>query len=122
MIALTCTQEDASPPRSLAGGQPDKYYYGPDEEAPTKDLEHLIGDGLVVVRYRAYLDPADHRTIDRFVADTEPPYVIAAPDPAQAEPVRAIVAFRTLSCSKVIRAELERFRDEGVADVQRRRS
>lgn len=120
--APTCAQEDASPPRALAGGHPEKYSYAPDEQAPAEDLEHVIGDGLVIVRYRPDLSAADHRTIERFVATTEPPYVIAAPDPEQQEPVRVVVAFRSLSCAEVVREELDSFRDEWLAEAEQQRA
>jgi hypothetical protein len=63
----------------------------------------------------------DHEAIERFVADTEPPYVIAAPDPEQTEPVKAIVAFRTLTCDKLDVAALASFRDNWIAEVQETR-
>jgi len=120
--ARTCREQGASPPRALAGGHPERFYFAPDETARIEDLDHVVADGLVVVRYRPDLDAADHRTIERFVADTEPPYVVAAPDPDQDEPVRAVAAFRTMVCSEVVRAELETFRNEWLAEAEQKRT
>jgi hydrogenase/urease accessory protein HupE len=120
--ARTCREQGTSPPRALAGGHPERFYFAPDEPARIEDLDHVVADGLVVVRYRPDLDAADHRTIERFVADTEPPYVVAAPDPDQDEPVRAVAASRTMVCSEVVRAELETFRDEWLAEAEQKRT
>ena len=117
-----CVQREASSPLALASDHPDRFYFAPHQRASEADLDHVVADGLLVVRYRPDLQPAEHAAIEQLVADTDPPYVIAAPDPAQREPVRAVVAFRTLSCNTVQRADLERFRDEWLADVASRRS
>jgi len=120
--ASACVRRDASPPRALAGDHPERFYFAPHQRASQENLDHVIADGLVVVRYRPDLAPGDHRAIERLVADTDPPYLIAAPDPEQREPVRAVAAFRTLSCDALHRSELERFRDEWLAQIEARRS
>jgi len=117
-----CVQRHASPPRALAGDHPDRFYFAPHQTAPEGDLDHVVADGLVVVRYRPDLRADEHRAIERFVDATDPPYVIAAPGPEQQQPVRAIAAWRTLSCDAVERAQLERFRDEWLAEIQARRT
>src|SRR5829696_2686303 len=47
-----CVERQVQPPQSLAGGHPPKRFYGPSESAPAQDLAHVVGDGIVVVRYR----------------------------------------------------------------------
>jgi len=116
----TCKQEDATPPRVLGGDHPPKFYYGPQEQAPDEDLDHVVGDGLVIVRYRPDLAAEHHLALERFVAESNPQYVIAAPDPEQDEPVRAVVAFRALSCKRVDIQQLTTFRDEWLAELRQR--
>jgi len=116
-----CTQRTATPPQVLGGGHPAKAYYAPDEQAPEENLQHVIGDGLVVVRYDPRLADREHRALERFIATQDPPYVIAAPDPAQGEPVKAVAAFRTMSCKKLDTAKLERFYADWIAELKSRR-
>jgi hypothetical protein len=116
----TCTQESATPPQVLGGGHPAKAFYGPNEQAPDVDLTHVIGDGLVVLRYKPDLARRYHRALKSFVATQDPPYVIAAPDPEQAEPIKAIAAFRTMTCSKPDMAAVEAFYDSWIAELQAR--
>ena len=117
-----CSQQKTSPPRSNAGDHPAKYYYGPREQAPAQDLQHVIGDGLIIIRYRPDLVTRDHKSLEAFVGEQDPPYVIAAPDAKQTEAVKALVAFRTLSCRELDVSELETFRDDWIAEVQQGRA
>jgi hypothetical protein len=116
----TCTQASATPPQVLGGGHPAKAFYGPDEQAPDVDLTHVIGDGLVVFRYKPELAKRHHRALKEFVATQDPPYAIAAPDPEQAEPIKAIAAFRTMTCSKPDMAAVKAFYDSWIAELQAR--
>jgi len=116
--ARACTQKDARQPYSAAGEHPAKYYYGPREDPPVEDLRHVIGDGLIIIRYRPGLRRAEHRRLKAFIAAQKPPYVIAAPDARQATAVKAIVAARTLECKKLLVSELQTFRDDWIAEVQ----
>ena len=105
----SCTERPAQPPESLAGGHPPKRFYGPSEAAPARDLAHVVGDGIVVVRYRPDLHAREIEELRRFVTSGSR-YVIAAPDRRQRAPVRAIAATRSLTCTKVDRAGLAGFR------------
>ena len=114
-----CRQEDSTPPRFIGGDHPAKMFFEPGETAANEDLVHVIGDGLVIVRYRPDISPAEVEQLEAFVEDpASREYVIAAPDPEQAEPLRAVAAVRTLSCSQVDLAGLARFRDDWFAYVQ----
>src|SRR5215210_4001815 len=117
----TCTQEEATPPQAFGGDHPAKFYYGPDEQAPVGDLNHVLGDGIVIVRYRPDLAAEHHRALERFVAESVPPYVIAAADPEQDESIRAVVALREMSCERVDIKQLTTFRDEWLAELDQRR-
>lgn len=114
-----CRQSDSQPPRFIGGDHPDKMFFGPKETAPVEDLTHVIGDGLVIVRYRPDIPATDVKQLEAFVNDpTSGEYVIGAPDPEQKEPVRAVAALRTLSCEKVDMTGLQTFRDDWFAYVR----
>lgn len=114
-----CTQEDTEPPQVLGGDHPAKQFFGPDEEAPEEDLKHVTGDGLVIVRYKPDLPAADLARLEELVNDpASNEYVIAAADPEQDEPLRAVTARRLLSCSKADIAGLTAFRDEWFTYLQ----
>jgi len=112
-----CTERQAQPPQSLAGGHPPKRFYGPSETAPAQDLAHVVGDGIVVVRYRPDLPEQQLLVLWRF-ATTGSRYVVAAPDRAQKMPVRAVAATRELTCTKVDRAGLASFRNDWLASLR----
>ena len=116
-----CTRQSATPPEVLGGGHPAKAYYAPHHPVDEQSLQHVIGDGLVVVRYHPEIARREHRAIERFIANQDPPYVIAAPDPAQAEPLKAVAAFRSMSCEKVDMAQLEAFYEDWIAELKSRR-
>ena len=114
-----CTQADSQPPQFIGGDHPDKLFFGPQESAPVEDLTHVIGDGLVIVRYRPDLSAADVEQLEAFVGDpASGQFVIGAPDPEQKEPVRAVAATRTLSCGTVDMTGLQSFRDDWFAYVR----
>lgn len=117
-----CTQQDSQPPRFAGGGHPAKRFFGPDEQAPDADLTHVIGDGMVIVRYRPDLSEAEVEQLETFVMDPGSQYVIGAPDSEQTEPVRAVAALRTLTCTKLDVASLTGFRDDWLAYVRQQQS
>src|SRR5215213_1595150 len=112
-----CIERQAQPPQSLAGGHPRKRFYGPSETPPAQDLAHVVGDGIVVVRYRPDLPKQHLLALRRFVT-TGSRYVLAAPDRAQKVPVRAVTATRELTCTRVDRAGLASFRDDWLASLR----
>jgi hydrogenase/urease accessory protein HupE len=116
----TCSTTVAAPPQVLGGGHPAKAFYGPREQAPAEDLTHVIGDGLVVVRYRPDIAPRHHRALEDFVMTQDPPYAIAAPDPEQAEPIKAVAALRVMSCKKPDMAAVKGFYEAWIAELQAR--
>lgn len=112
-----CTERPAQPPQSLAGGHPPKRFYGPSETAPVTDLSHVVGDGIVVVRYRPTLPDRQVDALRRFTR-TGSRYVITAPASGQKVPVRAVAATRELTCSRVDQAGLTSFRDDWLASLR----
>ena len=117
-----CTQEDSTPPQFIGGDHPAKRFFAPDETAPNEDLVHVIGDGLVIVRYRPDIPREQVEQLDSFVHEpASREYVIGAPDPEQEEPLRAVAALRTLSCTEVDIDGLTTFRDDWFAYVESQR-
>lgn len=117
-----CTQEDATPPQFIGGDHPPKLFFGPDETARNEDLVHVIGDGLVIVRYRPEIPREQVDELRAFVDDpASREYVIGAPDPEQEEPPRAVAALRTLSCTEVDLDGLATFRDDWFVYVESQR-
>jgi len=120
--ATACTQTASQPPPSLGGGHPTKQFFGPTEQAPEEDLGHVLGDGLVIVRYRPDLAPAHVTELAQLVSAPESQsFVIAAPDSEQDEPLRALTVQRGLTCSKPDMAGVTAFRDEWFAYVREER-
>jgi hydrogenase/urease accessory protein HupE len=116
-----CNVANATPPTALGGQHPAKFFYGPDEIANEEDLTHVIGDGLVIIRYDPDLPKRHHAALQEFVEAKRPQYAIAAPDPEQSEPIRAIAALRTLTCSEPDMEALTAFYDSWMLEVQNRR-
>jgi hypothetical protein len=75
----------------------------------------------VIIRYDPNLPEPQHKALEEFVMTKDPPYAIAAPDPEQAEPLKAIAALRTLTCSKADMKALTAFYDSWMLEVQNRR-
>ena len=76
----------------------------------------MTGDGFVIVRYDPDLPAVDVGRLEDFVVAPESnSYVIAAPDPEQDEPLRAVTANRLLTCTKADMAGLTKFRDDWFA-------
>ena len=93
-----CEQTETRPPTSFAGGHPAKAFYGPAEAAPEVDLEHVVGDGYVIVRYRPDVSEADQRNLAKRVGEND--QVIAAAAPDQEAQVTATTAYRVLTCER----------------------
>ncbi len=93
------------------GRHPGKRFYGPRETPPREELGHGIGHGYVVVLYRPSLSQADHRALEEWIRTAPNPYIVAAPDPKQTQPLRVVTAQRELRCSKPDLEGLTAFRD-----------
>lgn len=117
-----CTQEETQAPPLIGGGHPEKKFYGPGEAASEEDLAHVIGDGLVIVRYQPTLPRSDIKDLERFINLPESEFLIAAPAADQTEPVRAYAALRTLTCDELDIQALASFRDDWLAFVRQRQS
>jgi hydrogenase/urease accessory protein HupE len=107
----SCTETTAQPTPLPGGGHPEKIFFAPGELVPEEDLAHVLGDGYVIVRYRADLPPKHTRALQNWAEQTDPPYVIAAPANRQRLAILAATYERELRCTKPDMAGLTRFRN-----------
>ena len=107
----SCTETTAQPTPLPGGGHPEKIFFAPGELVPEEDLAHVLGDGYVIVRYRADLPPKRTRALQNWAEQTDPPYVIAAPANRQRLAILAATYERELRCTKPDMAGLTRFRN-----------
>ena len=106
------TEETDVPPVEPGAGHPAKEFYGPTEPAPEADLDHVVGDGYFIVRYRPGLPEADIEAVRGLITTQG---VVVAPDPELTDDVRAIQAEETLTCSTLDIGVIADFRDEWLA-------
>lgn len=115
--AGTCEEERGlTPPDGFAGGHPAKFFYGPSEQAPEEDLAHVIGDGYVIVRYRADAPEAELAALRDWVGEDR--NIVAAPASGPVEAATATTAYRRLTCSKMDVEAITAFGEQWLADVQ----
>ena len=107
----SCTETTAEFTPLPGGGHPERIFFAPGEAAPEEDLAHVLGDGYVIVRYRADLAPKHTRALQNWAEQTDPPYVIAAPANGQGPAIRALTYEQELRCAKPDMAGLTQFRD-----------
>lgn len=115
-----CKQTDTDPPGTFAGGHPPKRFYQPGESAPSVDLEHVTGDGYLVVRYRANLPKRYVVALEDWVGQNE--QAVGASDSAQKEAVTATTAYRVLRCGRFDMAAVTKFGDTWFTDVREGRA
>jgi hydrogenase/urease accessory protein HupE len=107
-----CVESAEAPPSgTVFGGHPERAFYGPDEEAAEGDLGHVLGDGYIVVRYRADSAGEQVDALEEWVA-AGPFGVVAAPEGAAGAPaLEARTRERVLRCESVDLEALSAFRD-----------
>ena len=118
----SCTRSDTTTTTSPAAGgaHPAKAFYEPREAAPEQDLAHVIGDGYVIVRYRADVPKRELRRLSRWImgAPGEGGVVgVVAVAAQQAEAVRATTASRTIACRDFDVAAVRAFSDAWFAEL-----
>lgn len=107
----SCTETTSQPTPLPGGGHPAKVFFSANERPPEEDLAHVVGDGYVIVRYRADLQPKHTQALQSWAEQTDPPYVVAAPANGQSPAIRAITYEKELRCAKPDMAGLTQFRD-----------
>jgi hydrogenase/urease accessory protein HupE len=115
-----CSVLTSQPPAFPEGDtrHPGKRFYGPRETAPRENLGHGIGHGYVVVLYRTSLPQANRRALEEWIRTSPEPYVVAAPDPKQTQPLRVVTAQRELRCSRPDLEGLTAFRDDWFKELR----
>jgi len=84
-VANAACRESTKQPSAFAGGKhPAKPFYAPGETVPVEDLAHVVGDGLVIVRYHPSLPGNRRQQLAQWARDRDQ-FVIAAPDDQQTE-------------------------------------
>ncbi|MEO3779488.1 HupE/UreJ family protein [Micromonospora sp. B11E3] len=80
------------------GSHPLKDFFEPGETVPETSFGHVIGDGFVIVQYAPGL-PADQvAQLREFVTDPASGRVVGGPALNQSETVKAVNAYRTVTC------------------------
>lgn len=113
----SCVQRDARPQLSGAGGHPARKFFEPGERVPQEDFGHVLGDGWVIVSYRADLPAADVAALRSWITGSDVA-IGAGPSVEQAEALRLRTARRELSCERFDEAQARAFADAWFADVR----
>ena len=110
VIESACAETDYAPTATGGGSHPPKRFFLPTEPAPTKEMNHVIFDGWVVITYRSSLPAARRDALQAWVQGRDQA-VVAAASTGQKEAIHARTVRRSLSCSTVDLESLARFRD-----------
>lgn len=104
-----CTVARQEAPLVYEGGHPARSFFAPGETYAEADFGHVVGDGMVVIRYRATLSEADRRGIRDYVAATRG--AVAGAVPGQANAVEITTQRRVLTCAGYDLETIRRFGD-----------
>jgi len=108
VVAGSCVEQAHAPPLSLAGGHPERSFYDPGEAPPESDLQHVLADGFIVVRYRPSLSDDEQAALAEW---SRTGGAVVVPDgEASASAFQAATRERTLTCSVLNLDELDGFR------------
>lgn len=118
-VSADCTQRSFEPGQTtLEAKHPQLEFYAPDHAPDENDLNHVMGDGYLIVRYRPTLTNAWVQRLRDWFADG-PRGVIVAPGPADQDAITdAQTRDRALACTTLDLAQLTRFRDAWFADLR----
>jgi hydrogenase/urease accessory protein HupE len=115
-VEAPCTQVDVQPSGGFGGSHPTKQFFAPGEAGEEENFNHVIGDGYVIVRYAPGV-PEQRIAELRTLAGPNNSTVVAAEDPEQEMPLRALTAFRELRCTRFDTAALTTFTEAWKADL-----
>ena len=121
-IADGCAEGSWRQDRLAGGGHPAKRFYEPRETAPERDLAHVIGDGYVIVRYRADLAQRQLERLRTWLTNKPDKYAIVVPDREQSVPVRAVTSEKALTCNRVDVASVANFHDRWLEGLIRQQA
>jgi hydrogenase/urease accessory protein HupE len=107
----SCIEEDYTPNTSEAalGGHLDRVFFEPDEQAVRADLQHVLGDGYVIVVYKRSL-PADRRAELRAWVEQAPATVGVPGATTMNDSLEALTARKRVRCTAFDLAALTDFR------------
>jgi len=99
-------------------GHPSRAFYEPGSAAPPDgDLQHVMNDGYLIVRYRSTL-PADQVAALASWADNAPRGIVVVPEPpAGTYHLYVMTRGRSLACEGIDLEQLSEFRDRWFQDV-----
>lgn len=118
-VTSACVESPADAPNSggvVQGGHPERQFYRPGEKVPEADLDHVIVDGYVIVRYSPDLPAAQRRRLRRTIDGVQMPVVAVPASRAGNGALVATTTERTLTCSSVDLDGFVSFRDSWFED------
>lgn len=101
----------------FGGGHPSKLWFEPTEDAPEQDLGHVVGDGFVIVRYRADLPAAQIQALRKKLNELGPKNAGAPAADGQKEAFVVTTARRILRCTDSDIAALDEFSSTWTEDI-----
>lgn len=107
--AAKCIEQPSKLKAGGSGEHLQKSFYLPYELAPEKDLQHVLGDGFIVVRYQGDIAPARQEELASW--SREKFGVVVVPGMNRPFVVVAEHRERTLKCERLDLEVLSRFRD-----------
>lgn len=117
--STSCSERSAKPTHARGGEHLERAYFGPHEVPRDRNLQQVVRDGAVLIRYRPDIAAEDRRALRNFVTNLDRRWAVAAPDPDQSEAITAVHALRTLTCEGFNLARLRSFRDKWISQVEK---
>ncbi|NJP30419.1 HupE/UreJ family protein [Micromonospora thermarum] len=116
----SCEVRDRTEAFPAGGGHPAKDFFEPGEAVPATSFGHVIGDGYVIVTYRPDLPAEQVSQLRGFVTDPAAGRVVGGSAAEQGEVVKAVHAYRTLTCDTVDPDALAQFTRDWFDDPRSR--
>jgi len=109
--AAACTEAryTAPGPRAGTAGHPKQVFYSTREPVPRDQLDHVDGDGYLIVDYHSRLSANDQRRLAAWAQTAD--FVVVAPGERMTAPLRARTSRLQLTCRRADVASLTEFRD-----------
>lgn len=116
--AADCDVRRQEAPPVLEGGHPARSFFAPGEAYAEADFGHVVGDGLVVIRYRDTLSEVERRGIRDYVDATRG--VVAGAVAGQTNAVEITTQRRVLTCVGFDLDTVRRFGDLWLREIEHR--
>lgn len=104
-----CAVRTEEAPLVYEGGHPPRAFFQPGEKYLEADFGHVVGDGLVVIRYRDDLTAAEQGELRTYVAANQADGMVAGAVGGQVPALLVTTQSRVLSCAGLDMAILEGF-------------